>query len=109
MQKWEYKDGEIGSGHQIFNLNELGQEGWEAVGFYVDNPTRVLLKRLIPEQDEQIDDCRAKAEEALIQVNEQRDKLSGTGRGMGDIQRMAAYDGGIIVLEEILGLVDTIG
>lgn len=64
MQKWEYQliDGSLGKdimeedGTQILLdlLNELGKEGWEAVGFNADTalappgsprPTFILLKR----------------------------------------------------------------
>ncbi len=50
MKGWEYKAVAIAAGgwHDVVaTLNELGKEGWEAVGFQMlqDGTTAVLLKR----------------------------------------------------------------
>jgi len=46
MVKWEYKTCKLG---HLEALNELGAQGWEAVGV-VHDPSTVLLKRPVTER-----------------------------------------------------------
>ena len=46
MDRWEYRRGAVG-GQELKELNELGKQGWEAVGSIGDSNS-FLFKRKIP-------------------------------------------------------------